>query len=279
MAKRELAALTIGDFRYVLRSIAIGLAAGLFLGFVGPFGTFQSMPLPRRMLYWVSMLLAGTLFVPGLYVLLRAWLSDRYGAFAYVPLTAVLGSFPATLMVVAVTLLQLGIAVDFDLQLYLLVLLITLPMVVIQHIRTEQRLAHTLAFSAAGGGSLQPDESSQAAEPVHIPPPSPIARPRLLDRLPGRLGEDILCLQMEDHYLRVHTALGQELILLRMRDAVAELDGLDGAQVHRSWWVARAAVAAWRRDGKAVTLRLVNGLDVPVARDRAPELRAAGWLR
>ena len=31
---------------------------------------------------------------------------------------------------------------------------------------------------------------------------------RFLDRLPPRLGRDLLCLQMEDHYVRAHTARG-----------------------------------------------------------------------
>ena len=83
---------------------------------------------------------------------------------------------------------------------------------------------------------------------------------------------------MEDHYLRVHTALGSDLILLRMRDAVAELDGLDGAQVHRSWWVARRAVEKIERDGRNVRLVLATGLVAPVARNMVPVLKSGGWL-
>ena len=49
----------------------------------------------------------------------------------------------------------------------------------------------------------------------------------LFDQLPPELGSAIIALEMEDHYLRVHTRLGSDLILLRMRDALAELDGLD----------------------------------------------------
>ncbi|MBD3762204.1 LytTR family DNA-binding domain-containing protein, partial [Rhizorhabdus sp.] len=64
----------------------------------------------------------------------------------------------------------------------------------------------------------------------------------------------------------------------RLRDAIAELNGLDGMQVHRSWWVARDAVRRWHRDGRAFTLELVNGLQVPVARNRVAILRAEGWL-
>jgi len=83
---------------------------------------------------------------------------------------------------------------------------------------------------------------------------------------------------MEDHYLRVYTRLGSDLILMRMRDALAELDGLDGAQIHRSWWVARAAVERVVRDGRNVTLALPGGLQAPVARSQVAVLKAAGWL-
>lgn len=265
MAKREPAAATPGILAYAARTVAVSLAAGLFLGLVGPFGTFQLVPLLPRVAYWVSMILAGTLFVPVLYLILHHWIGGRVSALIYVPLAAIVGALPVTLMVVAITLVLLGQTVSFRLELYLLVLVITVPLVAIQH----------------GMMLMRTRRAAEAAPLNEAPPSSPLveARPRLLDRLPGRLGTDLLCLQMEDHYVRVHTALGQELILMRMRDAVAELDGLNGAQVHRSWWVARAAVADWTREGKALTLRLANGLEVPVARDRAPELRAAGWLR
>ena len=51
-----------------------------------------------------------------------------------------------------------------------------------------------------------------------------------------------IALQGEDHYVRIHTALGSELVLMRLGDAIQELDGLEGERVHRSWWVARRAV-------------------------------------
>ncbi len=78
--------------------------------------------------------------------------------------------------------------------------------------------------------------------------------------------------------MRLHTALGSDMILMRMRDAVGELEGLPGLQVHRSWWVARAAVTGHAVEGRRLSLRLSNGMVVPVARDVAPRVRAAGWL-
>jgi DNA-binding LytR/AlgR family response regulator len=65
---------------------------------------------------------------------------------------------------------------------------------------------------------------------------------------------------------------------MRLSDAIAELEGIEGAQVHRSWWVARNAIAdIARTDGRA-TLTLQDGSQVPVSRTYAKLLREAGWL-
>ena len=108
---------------------------------------------------------------------------------------------------------------------------------------------------------------------------APPAPPKFLERLPLKLrGAEIWAIEAEDHYLRLHTSKGQDLILLRLADAVAELDGIEGAQVHRSWWVARDAIVdAKRGDGRA-TLTLKDGAEVPVSRTYAGELRDKGWI-
>ena len=103
--------------------------------------------------------------------------------------------------------------------------------------------------------------------------------PKFLDRLPLKLrGAEVWAVEAEDHYLRLHTSKGQDLILLRLADAIAELEGIEGAQVHRSWWVARDAIAdAKRGDGRA-TLKLKDGAEVPVSRTYAGLLRDRGWI-
>jgi hypothetical protein len=101
---------------------------------------------------------------------------------------------------------------------------------------------------------------------------------RFPDRLPMKLrGAAIRAVQAEDHYLRIHTDRGSDLILMRLADALEELEGLEGAQTHRSWWVAREAVRdVARGDGRA-TLSLDGGLTAPVSRRYARALRDAGW--
>jgi DNA-binding LytR/AlgR family response regulator len=103
--------------------------------------------------------------------------------------------------------------------------------------------------------------------------------PKFLARLPAKLqGAELYAVEAEDHYLRLHTSKGQDLILMRLGDAIDELEGLEGARTHRSWWVARAAVTGTERlDGRAV-LTLKDGAEVPVSRGFAKALRSAGWF-
>ena len=60
--------------------------------------------------------------------------------------------------------------------------------------------------------------------------------------------------------------------------AIAAMDGAEGLQVHRSWWVARRAVARSVAHGRNLRLVLVNGVVAPVARTAVAGVRAAGWI-
>lgn len=108
------------------------------------------------------------------------------------------------------------------------------------------------------------------------PEPDPIGVFRT--RWPAGLAGRLLALEMEDHYMRVHTDAGSDLILCRMRDAARDLAAADGMQVHRSYWVARTAVSRVERRNERPVLVLENGLVAPVGRTYIARVRAAGWL-
>lgn len=113
---------------------------------------------------------------------------------------------------------------------------------------------------------------------VVVQPDAP-APPKFLQRLPLRLrGAEVWAVSAEDHYLRLHTSRGEDLILMRMADAVAELEGIEGARVHRSWWVARDAVTEVRRDNGRAALKLKGGAEAPVSRSYARALRDKRWF-
>lgn len=107
----------------------------------------------------------------------------------------------------------------------------------------------------------------------------PAAGAPFINRLPHKFrGAVILAIHGEDHYVRVHTTLGEHLIWMRLSDALAELAQAEGGQTHRSWWVAKTAVTGVRRGNGRAVLFLSNGLQAPVSRRFAPRLRDEGWL-
>jgi DNA-binding LytR/AlgR family response regulator len=71
--------------------------------------------------------------------------------------------------------------------------------------------------------------------------------------------------QAQEHYVRVVTAEGAVTTLYRFGDALRELEGLSGLQVHRSFWVADAGVAALRSGKRGLKIVLRNGEQVPVS--------------
>jgi DNA-binding LytR/AlgR family response regulator len=87
------------------------------------------------------------------------------------------------------------------------------------------------------------------------------------------LGDQIVALEAEDHYLRVHTTIGSDLVLMRLSDAVAAIEPELGLQVHRSWWVAQDAICEFMKSDQRSHLKLSNGLLVPVGRTYAAAVR------
>lgn len=108
--------------------------------------------------------------------------------------------------------------------------------------------------------------------------PQPVARdarPALMERVRAERRGPILALEAEGHYLRVHTDAGSDLILYRLSDALLEVATEDGAQVHRSWWVAARALSDQRHRDH---LQLCNGVEIPVSRSFRVAARQRGWL-
>ena len=102
--------------------------------------------------------------------------------------------------------------------------------------------------------------------------------PRLLKRLPEELqGSEIVALEAEEHYTKVHTDTGNAMLLMRFSDAIAEMEPARGMQVHRSYWVSNAHVRSINRAGKRMVLNLDNGLEVPVSRSYRVLVNSAGF--
>ena len=84
----------------------------------------------------------------------------------------------------------------------------------------------------------------------------------------------LLCLEMDDHYLKVHTDKGQHMLLMRLKDALMQLEGFPGLQTHRSWCVANHAVVSVNKENRKMSLLLTNHLEVPVSRTFVEAVKA-----
>lgn len=111
-----------------------------------------------------------------------------------------------------------------------------------------------------------------------VMPPLPEAERNFRLRLSAkRRAARLIAIEAEDHYVRVHTDAGSELLTMRFSDALDELARAYGYRVHRSWWVVGDAIEGvrWTRVGGEV--RLAGGIAAPVSRTYAAELKSAGW--
>jgi hypothetical protein len=91
--------------------------------------------------------------------------------------------------------------------------------------------------------------------------------PRFLDRSQQSVGLDqLIAFKAEEHYIRVFTDEQKFQIYYRFTDAIDQTDPRIGLQVHRSYWVNKAAIREVRKLAKKMCLEMSNGLIVPVSR-------------
>ena len=95
-----------------------------------------------------------------------------------------------------------------------------------------------------------------------------------LQRLPGKVGSDILFLKASGHYVEVVTSAGSAIILMRLTDAVAEL-GNEGMRIHRSYWAAYGHMTGLQRRDRRMLLCLTGGHELPISRSLLTDVRSA----
>ncbi|MBL8704396.1 MAG: LytTR family transcriptional regulator [Rhodospirillales bacterium] len=238
------------------------VVAGIALGLAGPFSTFDAWTLPARIAFWVAAVLSigGINFVTR-YLIARL-VGERLSLWPVLLLTCIVAAVPGGLLLWFAVPPLLGPAPDA----------VSLPVVI------GQVLLINLVLTFVGVLVAQRGQRAPAGLPEAAPTPAKSEPERWRERLPAEhRTADLLALEAEDHYLRVHTGAGSTLILLRLGDAMAELGPERGQQVHRSWWVARDAVERTERAGEKVALVLRGGLRVPVSRGNRAKLAAMGW--
>ena len=229
------------------------LAIGLFLGRLGPFGTFAELSSGERYAYWTGLTLLMWLQGVALLALLDQPLSRRgVPSWARVVAAAFLAAIPTALEVAWAEMLlrverDLGpvdvLAIAGD------VVLLSVPVLLLTH----------------GWRPATPDEGWGVTGDVD-------ARGLVQMMDPKRRGA-LLAVSSEDHYVRLYSDRGDQLIAMRFGDALAKLGDAEGLQVHRRWWVATGAVERISRVGDGMELQLRNGLTVPVSRSHINQVR------
>jgi hypothetical protein len=237
--------------------LAIGSACAVFLGLIGPFGSYFNGPAWQRVVFQLACFWPGIVVYGSLvrWVLWRGW--TPAATWAAIIIGAAIITAPFQILVSRVGLAMWPVLkVLRPLDWYVEGLLTAEPVVIGFTLLGQARMRkQRLASEADGAPAAAPLEAPLGAAPASV-----------------------LCLRMEDHYVRVHTRGGSRLVLTTLSQAVAAMEGIEGLQVHRSWWVARKAVAEVVVDGRNLRLRLVNGVMAPVARSAVAAVREAGWI-
>lgn len=235
-----------------VRTLAVLVLIGGVLTIIAPFGSGRALSVLPLAAFWIG--LVALTYAIGMSVHLLLGPRARK-----MPLAL------GTLFVATVTGIAVAIAVDA-----LTGLLFGWPETLSGVLRDLAR-DFTIGFCVSLGVQIA------SGDRVQSPALSP-APPALLDRLPLDKRGPILSLSVEDHYVRVRTTKGEEMLLMRLSDAMREAAPTPGLQVHRSHWVARQAVTAARREGDRAILTLSHGRDIPASRSHIPALKEAGLL-
>jgi hypothetical protein len=235
-----------------LRALGVMAIVGVLVGFAGPFGTFEIVPVAGRVVYWVAIvfLTYGSGF--GLALLAdRLWARGR-PLWLRVVIQVIAAGLGTSVVVALLNLAVFGPAS-------------------LGWLGVAAVVAQSFVVSAAVVAvSFLTSRRAPAA------PAAPDTTPAILERVPLPQRGRLLALIVEDHYVDIVTDKGKALVLMRLADAIREAAGVPGLQVHRSHWIATGAVVKSHRSEGKLTLELSNGLRLPVSRGYLPAVREAG---
>ena len=239
--------------------VIVVLALGAIFAFFGVYNT-DNLPFYKRYVFWTSTMAAGTAANIIVAPLVVNHLLRDCNLGLQLTVIAALISLP---VMVVIALFDADGA-----QLW------TLKVLALQYVYV---IAVSLVLVVGGYVSLKAVGWIGAAHVPCAPAVIPPAQ-KFLERLPAKYrGAQLYAISSEDHYLRVHTSRGEELILMRLTDAMRELDGAEGLQIHRSWWVAHEGVGEIKRDNGRQTLLLKSGSMAPVSRSFSSAVKDAGF--
>ena len=220
----------------------------LILALSGPFGTLEHYNALERLAYWAIIAPTTYILASGVATLvtislfrkkLNSWLAYAAGG-------------TSAGIIVGIFVWLFGVFLDQSFGRSLLGLLTAMTYTI------PITIGVTLLFKL----SEKPSEVAESNSPDV----------RFFERIPKHLGRDLISLNSQDHYVKVTTSMGSELILMRLSDAIMELEGFDGLQPHRSWWIAKKHVKQIKTVNNKKSIELSNGELVPISRAKIKDV-------
>jgi len=225
--------------------VLVAVIAVVLFAFLGPFNTYMSMPLFRRLMFWVVLIGGCGLFFH--LIVIYTLSSPRLASWPRIQrllLGCFISSFPGVLVFLAVDYGFRGRVHIFPHHLYLWLTVFV--------IGTGIAYANFMPPFV----KLSKEEKDLEIVPQKIP---------FLKRISNEIGYNLISLSMQDHYVEVITSKGRELVHLTFADAVRELKNYPGTQIHRSHWISNDAISSLSRKGRTTFVETVDGRKLPVS--------------
>lgn len=230
------------------------LSVAAVAGLVGPFNTAIHLRLLPRALYWLVVVVSTYSIGYAASLVLRRWRGGLWPRPVVAVASGIATGCGVTAVIFAINYASFGdIPTTKD----------DLPLV-------ATLFAISIIISVAMDYLLVGNDAAVSPEPAPLP--------SILDRVPFEKRGALVALSVEDHYVRIRTEKGQEIVLMRLADAMREVGTVAGTQVHRSHWIAFDQVRDVRREGDRAFLTMSDTSEIPVSRANLPKLRDAGLL-
>lgn len=237
--------------KHLFSGLGVCVIAGIILSILAPYGTVR-MSFIARLIYWIILCMAGALGA-GIFIPLATRAGIKLNRVSEIIGQSITSSLLVTALLVgwnyvnasSIDIIEAG-------KLFFLVWVIGIVITTFIHM-TEK--------------ATTPETANKNQ------------RPALFERLkPDLRNSEIYALMAEDHYVRVYTSKGDDLILMRLTDAIKEVGGIRGLSIHRSWWVAEAGVKKARKTEGKITLELHSGQIAQVSRSNNKAVKESGWI-
>ncbi|EEB70665.1 sensory transduction protein LytT, putative [Ruegeria sp. R11] len=261
LALRQLQATMRGPVFWIIIGAAVLLTA-----MAGPYYTLERLSFPERLVYWGATILMSAVLMTFLSIYAHRLTEAHSWNWIFV---AVLAGVAGILPVVGTIYLAEGIATGFAQGWFNAAGFATLVVSV-----APPLIAVTLVVNALIEFQLR-EKEPDALQPVADRSPEIPPLTMLQSKLPHHLGHDIVSVQAQDHYVEVTTPKGSAMVLMRLGDAVRDLEPLGGLQVHRSWWINLAHIMRTEKGTSGPELVLTSEQRIPVGRSFRAEFKNA----